>query len=154
MVLNEMRGRKNNLTFRNLASRSRHAPTRDRRHGEAGFLTFSGIMLFLVIGAILFTAFKLLPLYIDNYRLQDSFDSLARNATYSSSIKEPDLLKQVLEEARLLGIPLEPNQVVVKKAGSNVNISAHYMITVDLLVRQVDLNFAPAAGNRNIMAKP
>jgi len=117
-------------------------------------MSFSGIMLILVVAAILFAAFKLLPPYIDNYRLQDSLDSLARNATYTASVTEANLHKQVMEEARLLGILLEPNQVVVRKSGPTVNISVRYMITVDLLVRQMDLNFEPSAGNRNIMAKP
>ena len=117
-------------------------------------MSFSGIMLILIVAAMLFSAFKLLPPYIDNYRLQDSLDSLARNATYNANIREADLQKQVIEEARLLGILLEPNQVAVRKSGATVNIAARYTITVDLLVRQVDLNFKPSAGNRNIMAKP
>ena len=142
------------MTFRNAANRSHHATGRGQRHSESGFMSFSGIMLILVVAAILFAAFKLLPPYIDNYRLQDSIDSLARNATYNANVKEADLHKQVMEEARLLGILLEPNQVVVRKSGPTVNIAVRYMITVDLLVRQVDLNFEPSAGNRNIMAKP
>jgi selenide,water dikinase len=46
-------------------------------------MSFSGLLLILVVAAILFTAFKLLPPYIDNYRLQDSIDTIARNATYA-----------------------------------------------------------------------
>ncbi|HWP84918.1 MAG TPA: hypothetical protein VNN17_06995 [Terriglobia bacterium] len=117
-------------------------------------MTLSGMLLLLVLAAIVFAAIKLLPPYIDNYRLQDTLDTIARNATYSNRLSEADIRNEVLAEARELGIPLEPRQVNVQRSGASVNIAVRYVITVDLLVRQVDLNFEPAAGNRNIMARP
>jgi hypothetical protein len=127
---------------------------RPRGGSEAGAITFSGIMLILVVVAIIFAAYKLLPPYVDNYRLQDSLDNIARNSTYSYAMTEADVRKQVKEEARLIGIPLQDNQIEVHKAGVDVAIQVHYGLTVDLLVHQVDLEFSPAAGNRNILAKP
>jgi hypothetical protein len=116
-------------------------------------MTFSGVMLILVVAAIIFAAYKLLPPYIANYQLQDSMEDLARQATYSGKITEEEIRMQVLGQARDLGIPLEPEQVDVQRSGVTVAIGAHYIIPVDLLVRQVDLQFSPAAGNRNIMAR-
>src|SRR5262245_25804604 len=80
--------------------RVRHTQIRE----EAGFLTFSGILLMLVVAAILFTAFKLLTPYIDNYRLQDTLESIARNATYNR-MSESDIRKEVMAEVRELDIP-------------------------------------------------
>jgi hypothetical protein len=59
----------------------------------------------------------------------------------------------VLVEAGDLGLELDESQVMVQRSGSSVNIAAQYYVTVDLLVRQLDLEFTPSAGNRNIMAK-
>lgn len=129
-------------------------PEAPRRPRQAGAVTLSGMLLLLVLAAIVFAAIKLLPPYIDNYRLQDTLDTIARNATYSNRLSEADIRNEVLAEARELGIPLEPRQVNVQRSGASVNIAVRYVITVDLLVRQVDLNFEPAAGNRNIMARP
>jgi len=120
--------------------------------GERGFITFSGLVLLLVVAAILFVSYKLLPPYIDNYQLQDSIESLSRTATYNR-LTEADIRNQVLDAAQELGIPLDQQQVVVQKSGSTVNIAVQYYVPVDLLVHQMDLQFAPSAGNRNIMAK-
>ena len=128
-------------------------PRQEPGRSEAGFMSFSGLLLILVVAAILFTAFKLLPPYIDNYRLQDSLDTIARNATYAK-MTEADIRREVMGEARQLGVPIDERDVQVSRNGPSVNISVQYLITVDLLVRQVDLEFAPSAGNRNIMSKP
>ena len=120
--------------------------------GERGFITFSGLVLLLVVAAIIFVSYKLLPPYIDNYQLQDSIQNLSRTATYNR-LTEADIRNQVLDAAQELGIPLDQQQVVVQKSGSTVNIAVQYYVPVDLLVHQMDLQFAPSAGNRNIMAK-
>ena len=117
-------------------------------------MSVSGILLILVVVAVLFAAFKLLPPYIDNYRLQDSIETISRNATYNGAMTATDIRRQVMAEARQMGIPLEENQVRVQRDGVSVNIAIGYTITVDLLVQQVVLNFAPTAGNRNIAARP
>ena len=125
---------------------------RDVRLGEAGFLTFSGILMLVVVAAILFAAFKLLPPYIDNYQLQDAMEGIARNATYTK-MNESDIRKQVMAQVRDLDIPVEDRDIKIQQNGPSVNISLQYTVPVDLLVRQVDLRFSPSAGNRNIMAK-
>lgn len=117
-------------------------------------MSFSGILLILVVAAILFTAFKLLPPYIDNYRLQDSLENIARGATYNNRMTTDEIRGQVMDEIRSLGVPAQENQIVVQRTGVSVNISIQYQVPVDLLVRQIVLNFEPAAGNRNIIAKP
>ena len=142
------------MPFRTTAHRSRRARELFRVRGEAGFMSVSGILLILVVVAVLFAAFKLLPPYIDNYRLQDSIETIARNATYNGAITASDIRNQVMAEARQIGIPLQENQVKVQRDGVSVNIAIGYTITVDLLVQQVVLNFAPTAGNRNIAARP
>lgn len=119
---------------------------------QRGFLTFSGVLLILVVGAIFFVAFKLLPPYIRNYQLQDSLETIARTATYNR-MTETQIRDEVLSEAEDLGILLEKRQVAVRSTGNSVDIAVRYVISVDLLVRQLELQFAPGAGNRNIMAR-
>jgi len=52
-----------------------------------------------------------------------------------------------------VGIQLQDKQVVVQKDRTTVSIRISYEVPVDLLARQVVLKFAPAAGNRNIVAR-
>ena len=119
---------------------------------ERGFVSFSVILGLAILAATVFAAFRLLPPYIANYQFQDAIDNLARSATYST-ITEADLRKDVLRQARDVGIQLQDKQVVVQKERSSVNIQISYEVPVDLLARQVVLKFAPAAGNRNITAR-
>lgn len=141
------------MPFGKTADKFCNASTRLRSRSEAGGMGISGVLLLLVVAAIVFASFKILPPYIDNYRLQDTMETVARNATYNRRT-EAAIRKLIWDEARQLEIPIEENQIMVQVNGPSVNIAARYMVTVDLLVYQVDLNFAPAAGNRNIMAKP
>ena len=119
---------------------------------ERGFVSFSLILGLALLAAIVFSAIRLLPPYISNYQFQDAIDNLARTATYST-ITEADLRKDVMREARGVGIQLQDKQVVVQKERSSVNIRISYEVPVDLLARQVVLKFAPSAGNRNIVAR-
>jgi hypothetical protein len=117
-------------------------------------MSLSGILVVLITIAMLFAAFRLLPPYIDNYRLQDSIENISRNATYNGRITPDEIRGQVMAEIRELGIPADEKQVSVEKSGVSVNIAVRYTVPVDLLVHRMDLNFEPAAGNRNIVARP
>ena len=119
---------------------------------ERGFVSFSVILGLAILAAIAFASIRLLPPYIANYQFQDAIDNLARSATYST-ITEADLRKDVLRQARDVGIQLQDKQVVVQKDRTTVSIRISYEVPVDLLARQVVLKFAPAAGNRNIVAR-
>ncbi len=119
---------------------------------ERGFLSFSAIVLLLVLASGIFVAIKLLPPYINNYQLQDSINDLALRSTYSQ-ISEEEIRKAVITGARDDGINLVAKQVTVRRRGPTVEIAAKYSVSVDLLVRQVDLNFEPSSTNKNILAK-
>ena len=146
-VFTVIRWRKGSL----LASRTITSEHR-RGHREAGFLSVAGILTLLFVGAVIFAAFKLLPPYIANYQFQDSLNNIARTATYSRA-SETEIRDQILAEARNAGVALDASQVTVARSGANLNVGAEYVVTVDLLVRQVNLEFAPSAGNRIITAR-
>jgi hypothetical protein len=122
--------------------------------GQSGAMNLSGVLLILVVAAMIFAAFRLLPPYISNYQLQDALENIARGATYNARITAEDIRGEVMTEIRELGIPADESQVEVQRTGVSVNIAVSYTVPVDLLVHQVDLNFEPAAGNRNIAARP
>ena len=122
------------------------------RDRQKGFLTFSGIMMILIVVAVIFCAFKLLPPYIRNYQLQDSINNIARSATYSSASAET-IHKDVMVAAREAGVPLDVREVSVDRSRDDVNIAISYGVTVDLIVQPVTLKFNPTAGNRLITAK-
>ena len=119
---------------------------------QHGFFSISGIFALLVLGAVIFLALKLLPPYINNYQLQDALQNITLTATYSQ-VSEEDLQKSVISKANGIGIALRPKQVSVHKSGASVAITVRYSVPVDLLVRQLELQFEPSTSNTNIAAK-
>jgi hypothetical protein len=121
-------------------------------NGQQGFLTFTGVLMLLVVGAMIFSAFKLLPPYIRNYQLQDSVNNIARTSTYSTA-GEDSIRKEVLKAAHDAGVTLDPSQVRVGRSRESVDIAVDYSVTVDMMVKPVTMHFTPSAGNRLITAK-
>lgn len=124
----------------------------NNRDSQRGFLTFTGLLMLVIVGATIFAAFKLMPPYISNYQLQDGINNIARTATYSTASAET-IQKDVLNAAHEVGVTLDPSQVRVDRSRDNVDIAVDYSVPVDLLVQQVTLHFTPSAGNRLITAK-
>ena len=122
------------------------------RPNQKGFITFTGIIMILVIAAVIFVAFRALPPYISNYQLQDSINNITRSATYSTA-KEDAIRNDVLNAAEDAGVVLDPSEVSVKRGKDGVEIAIDYTVTVDLMVKQLDVHFTPSAGNRLITAK-
>ena len=77
-------------------------------------------------------------------------ENLAVRATYSQQMSESDIRREVIDRAYAFGIQLEDWQVAVQKTRASVDIAVQYAVQIDLGVRQVELRFAPSAGNRNI----
>lgn len=122
------------------------------RPRQRGFITFTGIIMILVIAAVIFLAFKLLPPYISNYQLQDSINNIARSATYSTANEEV-IRRDVLNAASDVNVELDPSQVAVSRTRQSVNINVDYEVTVDLMVMTHTMHFTPSAGNQLITAK-
>ncbi|HET6843843.1 MAG TPA: hypothetical protein VFK06_19505 [Candidatus Angelobacter sp.] len=106
------------------------------------------LLILVVIAGAIFFAWKMFPPYYNNYQLQDDLDDLAAHATYKPTTDD-DLRALVMQKATNHDITLKEEQVSVSQAGG-VGITVHYRITVDLLVRQVDLDFTTNSLNRRL----
>ena len=111
--------------------------------------SLSLLLALLFLAALIFLALRLLPPYSSNSQLQDAVENLANRATYSQ-MSESEIRREVIASAREFGIQLENRQVAVQKSRASVDIAVQYVVQVDLGMRQVELRFAPSAGNRNI----
>ena len=112
---------------------------RDRQRG-GGKLSF--FITIIVLGAIAFCAFKMVPSWFANYQLQDAMTTEARFATSTYPKKNPDdiqndVYKKVLE----LGVPAKKEDIKVTTDGSLVTISLDYAVTFDLIVYQLTHQF-------------
>ena len=119
---------------------------------QRGFISISGIFSLLLLALIILVGVKLFPPFLSNYQLQDSIQNIALSASYSP-ISEEEILRDVISRASAYGIVLQPKQVTVHKGAGTVIIVVAYSVTVDFIVRRMDIQFEPASSNRQITAK-
>lgn len=122
---------------------------RRNRNTQRGGSKFSSIMMLLVLAAMAFSAFKIVPAYFANYQLQDSMTTEARFAMVNR--KNPnDVQDDVWKKIQELGIPAKKDDIVVTSDQNLVQIIVNYSVPVDLIVYQYSLQFHPQADNKAI----
>ena len=101
--------------------------------------------LILVVLAVL--GARLLPLYLDNMRLQSYVEGIAQNE--EARTRPDDALRvAVLEKAAFLGLPIKAENVHIKRSSDTMRIDVRYIVRVDFPLYTVDLHFYPGAGSR------
>src|SRR5438128_6351183 len=108
-------------------------------------LRIAAAILILAIMGIL--GARLIPVYLDNMRLQSYVEGIAQDA--ENRTRPDDMLRvAVLEKAALLGLPVKADNVHIKRSSDTVRIDVRYIVRVDLPLYTVDLHFYPGAGSR------
>jgi len=108
-------------------------------------LRIAAAVLILIILAAL--GARLLPLYLENMRLQSYVEGITRDAEIRT--RPDDALRvAVLEKAAFLGLPVKADNVHIKRSSDNLRIDVRYIVRVDFPMYTVDLHFYPGAGSR------
>ena len=108
-------------------------------------LRIAAAALILVVLAVL--GARLLPLYLDNMRLQSYVEGIAQNE--EARTRPDDALRvAVLERAAFLGLPIKAENVHIKRSSDTMRIDVRYIVRVDFPMYTVDLHFYPGAGSR------
>ena len=101
----------------------------------------------LILIALVVLGVRLLPVYLENMRLQSYVEEVAQDA--STQIRADDLLRvAILDRAANLGLPVKAQDVQIKRSSDRVRIDVKYIVRVDLPLYTVDLHFYPGAGSR------
>jgi uncharacterized protein DUF4845 len=103
--------------------------------------------MLLILAAMAFAAFKIVPAYFADYQLNDAMTTEARFAQVNrkgAADVQDDIWKKVQE----LGIPAKKEDIVVVTDQGSVKISLSYTVPVDLVVTQKDLQFHDQADNK------
>lgn len=111
-----------------------------------GNVKFFFALIFLAIVA--FVAIKVIPVYVNNYELNDDIHQLAVQATVDHSSAEA-IQDKVLGYAKELGLPVQRENITVR-AGGDVSIDIDYTVPIDLKVYTLELHFTPSALNRQL----
>ena len=95
-----------------------------------------------MLGGMAVVLLSLAPVYLENFRLQQYFRTVAGEADAGDEA----LRSQVVARARDQGLPLTPGEVRIARAGGKLRLEARYAVEMDFPLYQVDLHFHPAAG--------
>src|SRR5689334_10279569 len=101
--------------------------------------------VFVVVAAF-YLAWKILPPYIQDYQFQQEIQSIARNSEYTF-VDENGIRQQVKQKITDIGVPVNPEAVVISKANNDVTIGVNYTVHVDAVFYPFDLQFHPSTKN-------
>ncbi len=105
----------------------------------------------VILVAMLISAVKIAPVYVDNYEFQDAIDTEARFAESVYPKKSGAEIRQdVFSKAQDLNIPADPDDIQLDMSNGNVSISLDYSVPINLYVYQFTLQFHPHADNHTI----
>lgn len=129
--------------------RADHRAQRLGRQPQRGGTKLNLLLTLAVVGAMLFTAVKIVPPYFANWQFQDAIETEARFAIVNRKV-EDDVRNDVFKKMQELGIPGKRDDIRVSLNEGLVNISLNYTVPIDLQVYQFILDFHPHADNRTI----
>ncbi len=103
----------------------------------------------LVVAAIFYLGYKVMPPYFANYQFADAIQSETDLNSYSQK-SDQEIKDIVVKKARDLDIPLTSEQVKVQRSGPELAISADYTVHIDIPVYPFDIHFTPNSKNKRI----
>ena len=119
------------------------------RLSESGRITFKAILSLAFLAAVIYAGFKILPVYINDYQLNDYIEN--QNPFWLTQHASADAIrKNVLAKAQDLDLPLAADEVMVEANLDKVTVSLDYHVPVDLRVYTLQLHFTHSNENRSI----
>jgi hypothetical protein len=117
-----------------------------RTEKGAGYVKL--IFAVLILGSVAWVGIKVIPVYVNNYQLNDEIKQLAVQATVDHSSVEA-VQNKVLGYAKDLELPVAREDVKVQ-VGTKVTIDIDYKVPIDLKVYSFDLHFTDSVSNNSL----
>jgi len=116
---------------------------------ESGRITIKAILSLAFIAAVIYSGFKIIPVYVNDYELNDYiYNQTPFWVTQHASAEA--ILKNVLAKAEDLDLPLAAEDVTIDANVNKVAVSIDYHVPVDLRVYTLQLHFTHSNENRSI----
>jgi hypothetical protein len=121
------------------------------RTKQRGGSKVNTLLTLVVVGAMVFAAVKIVPVYVANFEFQDSIESESRFALTAYPKKSlEDIRDDVFKKAQDLGIPAKEEDIQITVDNTDVDIALDYTVPINLAVYQFTLQFHPHADNHSI----
>ena len=98
----------------------------------------------------IYSAVKIVPIYVSEYQLSDKMQEQARFAVVNR-YTEDQIRDNILKVIQDLDIPAKRESIKVVSTNSIVRISLEYTVPVDLLFYHMDLHFSPSSENKALI---
>jgi hypothetical protein len=120
-----------------------------RRREERGEGKLKAIIVLVVVVLAIYSAWKIVPAYVNEYQLSDKMQEQARFAVVNHYTEDQirDNIFKVVED---LEIPVKREAIKVVSTNAIVKISMEYTVPVDLLFYHLDLHFSPSSENKSL----
>jgi hypothetical protein len=125
--------------------RQRYSQRSQRGEGRLKAIIYTVILL---VGV--FVAFRLVPLYVSEYQLQDKMNEQAKFAVVNRYTEDQvrDILFKVIQD---LDIPARRDDIKLATTNHGISISVTYTVPVDFFVYKTDMTFSPTSEGLDIM---
>jgi hypothetical protein len=114
--------------------------------------TVKGIIGVVVVVAVVYAAFQIVPVELTNYSFQDDLRTLAVTAGANPRTTDQTLVDSVMSKAQEHEITLTPEQIRVQRIGTPgapaVFLAADYSVPVSLPGYSFTMHFTPSSGNK------
>jgi len=129
-------------------------PIRERRsmvhrRTERGEGKLKGIVIVAVVVLAIYSAWKIVPAYVNDYQLSDKMQEQARFAVVNR-YTEDQIRNNIFKVVEDLDIPVKREAINVVSTNAIVKISMEYTAPVDLFFYHTDLHFSPASENKSL----
>ena len=120
-----------------------------QRRFERGEGRLKGILIVVIVVLAIYTAWKILPPFVNDYQLADKMQEQSRYAMVNRYTEEQirDNIYKVMVD---LDIPAKREDVKIVANGNVVKISLDYNVPVDVLVYHTDLHFTPNSETKSL----
>ncbi len=123
---------------------------RSSRRSQRGEGKLKAIIYTVILVVGVFVAFRLVPLYVNEYQLQDKMNEQAKFAIVNRYTEEQvrDILFKVIQD---LDIPATRDDIKLATTNHGISISVTYTVPVDFFVYKTDITFSPVSEGLDIM---
>ena len=120
-----------------------------RHRSDRGEGKLKPILTLVIIVLAIYSAWKIIPAYVNDYQLSDKMQEQARFAVVNR-YSEEQIRDNVYKQTQDLDIPAKREDIKIVATNSVVKISLQYTVPVDLLMYHMELHFSPSSENKSL----
>ena len=121
-----------------------------QRRSERGEGKLKGIVIVAIVVLAIYSAWKIVPAYVNEYQLADRMQEQARFAVVNR-YNEEQIRDNIFKVIQDLDIPAKREDIKVVATNAVVKISLQYTVPVDLLMYHMELHFSPDSESKSLI---